>query len=177
MRNQLPESSAPPAVMPPAPQLALEAYWLMMRHAGIYAGQVLALAAVCTFRLLVALNPDISLTRDWATQVEPYLFVASRYPQVQMLVYGFGLMPFAILAAIALWRRPSRGLAIWAWFFAGVVVQGQFGHIVATQHAAAIDARYAPGDGFAFWVVNLAVALIPLWFALRYERKLRGAQG
>ena len=141
------------------------------------AAALLALAAVCTFRLLVALNPDISLTRDWATHVEPYLFAASRYPQVQMLVYGFGLMPFVVLAAIALWRRPSRGLAIWAWFFAGLVAQGQFGHIVATLHAAANDARYAPGDGFAFWTVNLAVVLVPLWFALRYEQKLRGAQG
>jgi hypothetical protein len=47
MRSQLPETSTAPAVMPPAPQLALEAYWLVMRHARVYAGQVLALAAVC----------------------------------------------------------------------------------------------------------------------------------
>ncbi len=51
--SQLPERSAPPAVMPPAPQLALEAYWLVMRHAGVYAGQVLALAAVCWLALIV----------------------------------------------------------------------------------------------------------------------------
>ncbi|MGE0120219.1 MAG: hypothetical protein AB7S71_22390 [Dongiaceae bacterium] len=53
MRNQLPGTSAPPAVMPPAPQLALEAYWLLRRHAGVYAGQVLALAAVCWLALIV----------------------------------------------------------------------------------------------------------------------------
>lgn len=132
---------------------------------------MLGLAALCAFRMLVVLNPTISLTHGWAL-AEPYLLVPSRYPQVQMIAYGIGLAPFAVLAAMSMWRRPSRGIAIWAWVFAGFVAQGQFSEIVGNLHAAR-DPQYALGANAL--LVNLVVALLPLSFAMRYESKLRGA--
>jgi hypothetical protein len=138
---------------------------------------LLALAAICAFRLLVALNPAVSLTHHWATDVEPYLLSATRYPQIQMLAYGFTLMPFAVLATLALWRAPVRGIAIWSWLFAGFVAQGQFSHIVGNLHAAS-DPKFAIGQGatLQYWLTNLLVALVPLWFAWRYEKKASGAE-
>lgn len=132
---------------------------------------LLALAFLCAYRLLVVLNPAVSLTQGWAG-IEPYLLVPSRYPELQMIAYGTTLMPFTVLAAMSLWRKPTRGIAIWSWVFAGFVAQGQFGHVIGNWHAAS-DPRYAMTSTATF--ANLAVALIPLWFALRYERKLLGA--
>lgn len=144
----------------------------------VLSAALLALAFLCAFRLLVVLNPEVSLTRGWATDVEPYLLSITRYPQIQMLFYGIALMPFTVLAALALWRRPVRGMAIWSWLFAGFVAQGQFGHIVGYLHGAAGNPQLAIADGQAltFWVANLAVVLVPLWFAFRYESKLAGAR-
>lgn len=142
----------------------------------LLASALLLVAVICAFRMLVVINPEVSLTQSWATDVEPYLLNASRYPQIQMLGYGFGLMPFAVLAAISLWRRPSKGMAIWACIFAGIAAQGQFAHIVGSLHAAS-DPQFAVSAGgtMKFWLSNLAVALVPLWFAWRYEQKLKGA--
>jgi hypothetical protein len=137
----------------------------------ILALALLALAFLCAYRFLVVINPTVSLTQGWAA-MEPYLLVPSRYPEIQMIAYGTTLMPFTVLAAMSLWRKPSRGIAIWAWLFAGFVAQGQFGHVIGNLHASS-DPRYAM-DATAT-LANLAVALIPLWFAVRYERKLLGA--
>lgn len=132
---------------------------------------LLALAFLCAFRLLVVINPAVSLTQGWAA-IEPYLLMPSRYPQIQMIAYGTTLMPFAVLAAMSLWRKPARGIAIWAWIFAGFVAQGQFGHVIGNLHASS-DPRYAMNSTAV--LANLLVALVPLWFAVRYERKLHGA--
>ncbi|HSB96458.1 MAG TPA: hypothetical protein VLC91_08425 [Spongiibacteraceae bacterium] len=150
----------------------------MAAHDYLLALGLLALAFLCAFRMLVVLNPAVSLTHNWAANVEPYLLAPARYPQMQMLAYGFTLMPFAVLAALSLWRAPSRGIAIWAWLFAGFVCQGQFAHIVGNLNAATKDAQFAIGQGatLQYWSANLVVVLIPLWFAWRYEDKLRGAQ-
>jgi hypothetical protein len=131
---------------------------------------LLALAFLCAFRMLVAINPAVSLTQGWAT-IEPYLLMPSRYPQMQMIAYGTTLMPFAVLATMSLWRKPARGIAIWAWIFAGFVAQGQFGHVIGNLHASS-DPRYAMNSIAV--LANLLVALVPLWFAVRYERKLQG---
>lgn len=137
---------------------------------------LMTLATVCAFRMLAVLNPEVSLTQGWVTDVEPYLLNPSRYPQMQMLAYGQALMPFAVLATIAIWRRPSRGIAIWAWLFAGFAAQGQFGHIVGSLHAGALNPAQAVGEGreLMFWLANVLVAIVPLWFAVRYEQKLAG---
>lgn len=127
---------------------------------------LLALASLSAFRMLVVLNPEISLTHGWVTEVEPYLLSTARYPEIQMLVYGLYLMPFAVLAAIAFWRPSSGALRVWAWIFAGVAAQGQFGHIVAS-----ISAADAVPHSVEFWFSNLLVMLVPLWFAWRYQQK------
>ncbi len=127
---------------------------------------LLGLASLSAFRMLVVLNPEISLTHSWATEVEPYLLSSARYPEIQMLVYGLYLMPFAVLAAIAFWRRSSENLRVWAWIFAGVAAQGQFAHIVAS-----ISAADTVPQSVNFWFCNLLVMLVPLWFAYRYQQK------
>ena len=137
---------------------------------------LLVVASLSAFRMLVVLNSDISLTQAWATEVEPYLLSPSRYPQIQMLFYGYYLMPFTILAAISFWRLPSRSISIWAWIFAGAVAQGQFSHLVASISSAASDPQFVfvKTQAINFWVSNLLVMFVPLWFAWRYEQKLRG---
>lgn len=132
---------------------------------------MLGLAFLCVFRMLVVLNPAISLTQNWTT-IEPYLLNPSRYPQMQMIFYGVTLAPFSVLAALSLWRRPSRGIAIWAWVFSGFCAEGQFAEIVGNLHASS-DPRYALSS--TALLANLAVVLLPLLFAFHYESKLRGA--
>jgi len=127
---------------------------------------LLGLASFSAFRMLVVLNPEISLTYAWATEIEPYLLSSARYPEIQMLVYGLYLMPFAILAALAFWRPSSQSLRVWAWIFAGVTAQGQFAHIVASISAADVVPQSPE-----FWLSNLLVMLVPLWFAWRYQQK------
>lgn len=126
-------------------------------------------AAFCAFRMLVVLNPQISLTAHWAQEVEPYLLSPSRYPQIQMLVYGFYLMPFTLLAALSLFRAPSVGMLIWSWFLAGAVAQGQFAHLLASSHAAP-DAL-----SVTVWLSNIALAAVPLWYAWRYDARLNAS--
>jgi hypothetical protein len=134
---------------------------------------LLVVAGISAFRMLVVLNPEITLTHHWATEVEPYLLSTSRYPQIQMLVFGLYLMPFAILAALSLWRRPSNAISNWAWIFAGAVAQGQFAHLVASISAGrAASLGAAAGGGFSFWLVNLLVMWVPLWFAWRYQQRI-----
>lgn len=138
---------------------------------GILTLAMVGLAFLCVFRMLAVLNPAISLTQGWVA-IEPYLLNPSRYPQVQMIAYGMVLAPFAVLAALSLWRRPSRGIAVWAWVFAGFCAQGQFTELVGNLHASS-DPRYALTG--AAVLANLAVALLPLLFALHYENRLRAA--
>lgn len=132
---------------------------------------MLGLAFLCAFRMLVVLNPAISLTQGWAA-VEPYLLNPSRYPQVQMIAYGIALAPFSVLAAMSVWRRPSRGIAIWAWVFAGFCAQGQFAELAGNLHSSG-DPRYPLGS--TALLANLAVALLPVLFAFYYEGRLRRA--
>jgi hypothetical protein len=55
---------------------------------------------------------------------------------------------------------------VWAWIFAGVTAQGQFAHIVASISAADVVPQSPE-----FWLSNLLVMLVPLWFAWRYQQK------
>ena len=128
---------------------------------------LLGLAGFSAFRMLVVLNPEISLTYVWATEVEPFLLSPTRYSEIQMLVFGLYLMPFSILAAIAFWRPSSQNLRVWAWIFAGVTAQGQFAHIVASISAADVVPQSS-----VFWLSNLLVMFVPLWFAWCYQQKV-----
>lgn len=134
---------------------------------------LLVVSGFSAFRLLVVLSPDISLTAHWASAVEPYLFSPARYPQLQMLVYGFYMMPFAILAVLSFWRPPSRSLAVWSWVFAGVIAQGQFSHMLASINAHS-DSLYAiaAAQQINFWSLNLFMMAVPIWYAWRYQGKI-----
>lgn len=131
----------------------------------VLAFALLAVAVISVYRMLVALAPQISATVFWGDQVEPYLLSPSRYPQIQMIAYGMYIAPFAILAIISLWRPPSKGVAIWSWIMAGVVAQGQFAHIFATGISESALTNQHP----LFWIANLIVLVVPLWFAYHYN--------
>lgn len=130
-------------------------------------------SAISAYRMLVVLNPEISATQFWGSQVEPYLLSPARYPQIQMLAFGLYLMPFALLGALALWRPPSKAIALWAWIVAGAVAQGQFSHLVASL-ASASDPQFAiaASQRALFWISNITVMIVPLWFAWYYCRDL-----
>jgi len=128
---------------------------------------LLTVALISAYRMLVALAPQISTTVFWGDQVEPYLLSPSRYPQIQMIAYGMYIAPFAILAIISLWRPPSVGVAIWSWIMAGVVAQGQFAHIFATGISESALTSQHP----LFWIANLTVLAVPLWFAHYYSSR------
>lgn len=61
MSDHLPKTSASTRTPLPAAQLAIEAYWLVMRHAGVYSGQILALSAISWFvQIVVEIVFDIA---------------------------------------------------------------------------------------------------------------------
>lgn len=132
---------------------------------------LLATAAISAYRMLVVLAPQISATVFWGDQIEPYLLSPSRYPQIQMIAYGMYLAPFAILAIISLLRPPSAGVAIWSWIMAGLVAQGQFAHIFATGISQSALTSQHP----LFWIANLIVLVVPLWFAHHYSGRFSSA--
>ncbi|MFK8049864.1 MAG: hypothetical protein AB8B81_15665 [Halioglobus sp.] len=132
---------------------------------------LLAISLICAYRMLVVLAPQISATVFWAGQVEPYLLSPSRYPQVQMIAYGMYVAPFAIIAIISLWRAPSAGIALWSWIMAGIVAQGQFAHIFATGISESALTSQHP----LFWIANLIVLAVPLWFAHHYSGRFSSA--
>lgn len=129
---------------------------------------LLATGLISAYRMLVALAPHLTATVFWGDQVEPYLLSPSRYPQIQMIAYGMYLAPFAILAIISLWRPPSAGIACWSWIMAGLVAQGQFAHLFATGLSESTLTHQHP----FFWIANLIVLVVPLWYAHDYSRRL-----
>lgn len=129
---------------------------------------LLVMGLISAYRMLVVLSPELSATVFWGDQVEPYLLSPSRYPQIQMIAYGMYLAPFAIIAIIALWRPPSAGIACWSWIMAGLVAQGQFAHILATGITeSALTSQHA-----FFWIANIIVLVVPLWYAHHYSSRL-----
>ncbi len=129
---------------------------------------LLVTGVICAYRMLVVLAPQVSATVFWGDQIEPYLLSPSRYPQIQMIAYGMYLAPFAIIAIISLWRPPSAGIACWSWIMAGLVAQGQFAHIFATGISESALTIQPP----LFWIANLVVLVVPLWFAHHYSGRL-----
>lgn len=131
---------------------------------------LLGLAGFSLFRLLVTFNPDTGMTSGWAG-VEPYLQSPMAYPLLQISVYAFWLAPFCLIAALSLWRRAGAGVSHWAWIFAGVVCQGQFGHILAGLSEKNEVAYQIGSDNSAVFIaVNLAVAGVVLWLARHTDK-------
>ncbi|MFK7977222.1 MAG: hypothetical protein AB8C02_13890 [Halioglobus sp.] len=129
---------------------------------------LLATSLFAVYRMLVVLAPQISATVFWGDQVEPYLLSPSRYPQVQMIAYGMYIAPFAIVAIISLWRPPSLSISLWSWIMAGVVAQGQFAHIFAS----ALSETGLTSEPAFFWIANLTLLVVPLWYAQHYSSRL-----
>jgi hypothetical protein len=110
MSSHSPERSAAPL---PAVQLAIDSYWLVMRHAGVYAGQVLALAGVCwAVQLAVAIVVEIGTagaSPEFRIVVAHLSYIGAL---VTILLLGGTAMFISCQRAIVLARAPAVGHAL-----------------------------------------------------------------
>jgi hypothetical protein len=110
MSSHSPERSAAPL---PARQIALDSYWLLLRHAGTYAGQVLALAAICWAVLVVV---DIVIDIGTAQAGVGFRLVVLQLAHigafVTVLVLGGTAMFVSCQRAIVLDQAPAVGHAL-----------------------------------------------------------------
>lgn len=131
---------------------------------------LLGVAGFSLFRLLVALNPETGITSGWAT-IEPYLQSPMAYPQLQISVYAFWIAPYSLIAALALWRSTSVGLANWGWVLSGVVFQGQFAHIIAGfSEKNDLAFRISPDHAVTYIGANLLLAITLIWLAAALDK-------
>src|SRR5919109_465268 len=107
MSSHSPERTAAP--LRPG-QLAIESYWLAMRHGGVYAGQVLALAGVCwVVQLAVAIVADLGTAHagpEVRVVVEHLSYIGAL---VTVLVLGGTAMFVSCERAIVLDQAPAVG--------------------------------------------------------------------
>lgn len=106
--SNLPETSAAPHPPLSAPQLALEAYWLVMRHARVYSGQVLALSAISwVVQIAVAIVFDVGTAQagsGFRTVVLQLAYIAAI---VTVLVLGGTAIFISCQRAIVLGQAPA----------------------------------------------------------------------
>jgi hypothetical protein len=103
MTNPQPDTSVGPRVLLPAGQLALDAYWLVSRHVGVYAGQVLVLAA-------------ISWLVELATGIVVTLATAHMGPGLQLallhVVYIAAIVTVLVLGGTAIFISCQRAIVL-----------------------------------------------------------------
>jgi hypothetical protein len=110
MSSHSPERSTAPL---PAGQLALEAYWLVMRHARVYSGQVLALAAICWLvRITVAIVFDPGTAQAGAGFRAVVLQLTYVAAIVTILILGGTAIFISCQRAIVLDQAPAVGHAL-----------------------------------------------------------------
>ena len=110
MSSHSPERAAAPL---PAGQLAIDAYWLVLRHAGVYAGQVLALAAISWLvQIAVAIVVEISTAHASTEFRIVALHLSYIGALVTVLVLGGTAMFISCQRAIVLDQAPAVGHAL-----------------------------------------------------------------
>src|SRR5262245_49962315 len=176
MSSQSPERSAA-APLPPG-QLAIESYWLLRRHAGVYAAQVAALAGVCwVVELAVTIVVDVGTVHAGPGFRAVAAHLSYIGALVTILVLGGTAMFVSCQRAIVLDQVPAVGHALKlrqsdlgmlraVWFYWLVV------HLVPTvvvngariTEAIGLPLLYLPtAVGFAFywgWVLATAPLVV-----------------
>jgi hypothetical protein len=103
MNGHLPDASAGPRPALSAAQLALDAYWLAARHGRIYAGQILALAA-------------IGWAVQFATGVVALIFTAPAGPAIQaaflQVAYICAIVTVLLLGGTAMFISCQRAIVL-----------------------------------------------------------------
>jgi hypothetical protein len=108
MSERLPEASAGSRPALPVAQLALDAYWLAMRHGRIYAGQVLALAAIgWAVQFATGIVALIITAQAGPAFQAAFLQVAYICAIVTVLLLGGTAMFISCQRAIVLGRAPA----------------------------------------------------------------------
>jgi hypothetical protein len=164
--TRLPETTLKRAGTLPTAALALEAYWHLLRHRWVYAGQLLALAAATWLAYAVVDIVMALATQDadatWRAAISQLAYVAT---SVVMLVLG-GTALFAVSQrAILLGERPAVGEGLRLGrdrvLLRAVVIYWLVVHLVPTVFAHVIYLGSALGRD---WVPSLPVTAIYLFY-------------
>jgi hypothetical protein len=164
--SRLPETTLRPSATLPAPALALEAYWHLLRHRWVYAGQLVALATATWLAYIVA---DIVVALATNTADPSFRATISQLTyvvtSVVMLVLG-GTALFAVSQrAILLGTRPAVGEGLRLErdraLLRAVTIYWLVVHLVPTLFAHVI--YLGPALGLT-WVPSLPVPIIYLLY-------------
>ena len=113
MSDRLPQTSAGARPPLPAAQLAIESYWLVMRHAGVYSGQILALSAISWFvQIVVEIVFDIATMQAGPGFRVAVLQVTQIAAFVTVLVLGGTAIFISCQRQIVLGQTPEVGQAL-----------------------------------------------------------------
>lgn len=118
------------------------------------------------------LGTNIGWINRYVVAVEPYLQHKDPAPfsKMQMLVYLFHHVPLQISSAYALLVPGCQWMPDLSLLIAGATMQGQVTHIGASFHPRTPYVMRVPPElssRFAFWAVNLLLALAPQCLAYR----------
>ncbi|XP_052100340.1 transmembrane 6 superfamily member 1-like isoform X1 [Mytilus californianus] len=124
------------------------------------------------FRAAVTLGCKAEMAENYLKDFEPFLAEDTSFPKMQMLVYLFYFLPYYVYAIYRLlYPAPSNGLMKdLAVFHAGAAAQAQFVYLTTAQHsrtAANYRIPSTPAAQYCFWIINIALLVIPQLFAYR----------
>ncbi|XP_002733224.2 transmembrane 6 superfamily member 1-like [Saccoglossus kowalevskii] len=124
--------------------------------------------AVASVRGMAALDSPMTTTQVYLQRYEPYLTDDVIYPKLQMLVYLFYFVPYYIMAVYSLIYPGKQWMIDWSIIHAGAAAQAQFTHIGCSFHdRTAAELRVPMDTRLVFWIINLALLIIPQVLALR----------
>ena len=124
------------------------------------------------FRAIVALDCKADITKNYLKDIEPYLADDTAFPKMQMLVYFFYFLPYYVYAIYRLiYPTASNGMMKdLAFVHAGAAAQAQFSYLTTAVHSRT-PANYripsSPTAQYCFWIINIALFVIPQLFAYR----------
>ncbi|XP_076443801.1 transmembrane 6 superfamily member 1-like [Babylonia areolata] len=122
------------------------------------------------FRGLAILGGSIPLMKTYVTKYEPYLSDPTAFPKVQALVYLFYFSLYYLRVMDGLLNPGQLWMADWAIIHAGASAQSQFSYMTSAIHPRTGAQYQAPRAGLAggvFWGFNLALLVVPHFFAWR----------
>ncbi|XP_076101557.1 transmembrane 6 superfamily member 1-like isoform X2 [Mytilus galloprovincialis] len=127
---------------------------------------------VNAFRAAVTLDCKHDMAKNYLKDFEPFLAEDTSFPKMQMLVYLFYFLPYYVYAIYRLlYPGPTNGLMKdLAVFHAGAAAQAQFVYLTTAQHsrtAANYRIPSTPAAQYCFWIINIALLIVPQLFAYR----------
>ncbi|XP_041464089.1 transmembrane 6 superfamily member 1-like [Lytechinus variegatus] len=119
-------------------------------------------------RMAAALKSPASIAVYYLKNFEPYFQDPVLYPMIQALVYWFYFVPYFVAAIYGFLNPGCTWMSDWALLSAGASAQAQFSHIGSSLHSRTPYIYRVPSDGLtAFWIINVALMLVPQLIAWR----------